>query len=86
MILQDSDAFASEPDVKVFAVDYAVPSSVTAVLEESRIDTVISCLHLNSKEASDAQLGLIEGAAKASTVVRFAPSEFGLDYVELSKQ
>ncbi|OBT40168.1 hypothetical protein VE00_08825 [Pseudogymnoascus sp. WSF 3629] len=82
---KDSDVFASEPDVKLFAVDYAVPATITAVLEENRIDTVISCLHLNSKEASDAQLNLIEGVGKASTVERFAPSEFGLDYLEVAK-
>ncbi|KFZ16703.1 hypothetical protein V502_04964 [Pseudogymnoascus sp. VKM F-4520 (FW-2644)] len=82
---KDSDVFASEPDVKLFAVDYAVPATITAVLEENRVDTVISCLHLNSKEASDAQLNLIEGVAKASTVERFAPSEFGLDYLEVAK-
>lgn len=82
---QDSDVFASKPDVKLFAVDYAVPASITTVLEENHVDTVISCLHLNSKEASDAQLSLIEGAAKASTVKRFVPSEFGLDYLEVAK-
>lgn len=46
---------------------------------------MISCLHLNSKEASDAQLNLIEGVGKAPTVKRFAPSEFGLDYLEVAK-
>ncbi|KFX98684.1 hypothetical protein O988_04235 [Pseudogymnoascus sp. VKM F-3808] len=82
---KESDTFASEPNVKLFSVDYAVPASITAVLEENRVDTVISCLHLNSKEGSDAQLNLIEGVGKASTVERFAPSEFGLDYLEVAK-
>ncbi|KFY70879.1 hypothetical protein V499_08901 [Pseudogymnoascus sp. VKM F-103] len=82
---KDSDIFASEPNVKLFAVDYAVPATITAVLEENRVDTVISCLNLNTREASDAQLNLIEGVGKTSTVKRFAPSEFGLDNVEVAK-
>ncbi|KFY41628.1 hypothetical protein V494_02898 [Pseudogymnoascus sp. VKM F-4513 (FW-928)] len=82
---KDSDIFASEPEITLFSVDYAVPATITAVLEENRVDTVVSCLHLNSKEASDSQLNLIEGAARASSVERFAPSEFGLDYLEVAK-
>ncbi|ELR02998.1 hypothetical protein GMDG_05853 [Pseudogymnoascus destructans 20631-21] len=80
---KESDVFASKPNVKLFAVNYAVPATITAVLEKNRVGTVISCLHLNSKEASDVQLNLIEGVGK--TVERFAPSKFGLDYLEVAR-
>jgi hypothetical protein len=70
----------------VLAIDYSSPKAIGELLERNGINTVISCLTLATEEASDAQLRLIEGAAKASTVRRFAPSEYGIDYMEAARQ
>jgi hypothetical protein len=40
---------------------------------------------MTSEEASKSQLNLIDGAARSTTVRRFAPSEFGIDYLEAAR-
>ncbi|RDH26770.1 NAD(P)-binding protein [Aspergillus welwitschiae] len=52
----------------------------------NQIDTVISTIGILSEDAHVAQLNLIDGAARSGTVTRFAPSEFGWDYVEAENQ
>lgn len=69
----------------VLIVDYSSPENIADVLKENEIGTVISCLSMNTEEASQAQLNLINGATKSTTVRRFAPSEFGIDYMAASK-
>jgi hypothetical protein len=55
-------------------------------LADNNIDTVISTMGILSGEHTKNQLNLIEGAVNSGTVKRFAPSEWGIDYVEAQKQ
>ncbi|KAI5456759.1 hypothetical protein BGZ63DRAFT_428865 [Mariannaea sp. PMI_226] len=80
-----TEVFINQPEVTVLIVDYSSPENIEGVLKANAIDTVISCLTMNTEEGSQAQLNLIEGAAKSTTVRRFAPSEFGIDYMAASK-
>jgi hypothetical protein len=58
-------------------VDYTSIDSISKTLDAHDIHTVVSVLSIKSKEQSDAQLNLIRGAARTSSVKRFTPSEFG---------
>jgi hypothetical protein len=66
-------------------VDYTSVDALSKALKEYDIDTIISTMHIGSDEGSKSQLNLIEAAEKSGTVKRFAPSEFGVDYVEARK-
>jgi hypothetical protein len=85
-LLQDVKAFKDDPKVKVLAIDYTSPESIASVLKSENIDTVISTLGIFQEEQQKAQLNLIDGAVASGTVKRFAPSEFGLDYVQNKKE
>jgi 3-keto-L-gulonate-6-phosphate decarboxylase len=67
-------------------VDYGSPGTLATVLAANDIETVISTMAIISEEQSQAQLDLIDAAIQAQTVKRFAPSHFGVDYVEAKKQ
>ncbi|KAM5360395.1 hypothetical protein ACJZ2D_013774 [Fusarium nematophilum] len=58
-------------------VDYQDVDSVVKLLEEHKVDTVISTINIETDGPSQAQLGLIEAAEKSQTTRRFIPSEFG---------
>ncbi|OCK84255.1 NAD(P)-binding protein [Lepidopterella palustris CBS 459.81] len=82
----DAKAFTDNPKVTILAIDYDSPSSIAAVLKSNNIDTVISTMSIFTEAQAQAQLNLIEGAVQSGTVRRFAPSEFGIDYVEAKRQ
>lgn len=67
-------------------IDYCNPKEIADILRQNQIDTIISCLGADNEKAGTAQLNLIDGAALSATVRRFAPSEFGLDYLEAARQ
>lgn len=52
------------------------------MLEENRIDTIISTLPISDESAIDAHLNLIEAAIQSKSTNRFIPSEFGIIYDE----
>lgn len=66
-------------------VDYTSIDSLTIVLKEHFIDTIISTMQVGNEESSNSQLNLIDAAEKSGTVKRFAPSEFGIDCMEARK-
>ncbi|KAK7225145.1 hypothetical protein V2G26_013148 [Clonostachys chloroleuca] len=57
-------------------VDYEDVSSLTKILEDRKIDTVISTINLKTEAASQSQLNLIQAADESCTTHRFIPSEF----------
>ncbi|CAH0055760.1 unnamed protein product [Clonostachys solani] len=57
-------------------VDYEDVSSLTKILEDQKIDTVISTVNLKTQAASQSQLNLIQAADRSCTTNRFIPSEF----------
>ena len=63
-------------------IDYTNHSSAQKTLEDHQIHTILSALTIRTEEHSNAQITLIRAAAAASSVKRFAPSEFGIQYEE----
>lgn len=61
-------------------LDYTSVENIASVLEAHKIHTVISTIQMNDQHVATAQVNLIRGAEQASTVRRFAPSEFNVDY------
>ncbi|CEN60435.1 hypothetical protein ASPCAL02875 [Aspergillus calidoustus] len=57
-------------------VDYADVVSLTKILEDHHIDTVISTINLETDAGSEAQLNLIAAADESRVTRRFIPSEF----------
>ncbi|KIM97035.1 hypothetical protein OIDMADRAFT_169818 [Oidiodendron maius Zn] len=76
----DNPDLEAEVGARAIRMDYTDPSSGQKTLEDYQIHTVISALSVQSEEHSNAQIGLIRAAAAASSVKRFAPSEFGIPY------
>ncbi|KAH0422190.1 hypothetical protein CcaCcLH18_12971 [Colletotrichum camelliae] len=70
------------PGVGCLIIDYSNVSQITDLLESNNIEVVISAIGIVFEDSHRAQLNLIEGASHSTTVRRFAPSEFALDYVE----
>ncbi|KAK2769497.1 nmra-like family protein [Colletotrichum kahawae] len=70
------------PGVGYLIIDYSNVSQITDLLESNNIEVVISAIGIVFEDSHRAQLNLIEGASHSTTVRRFAPSEFALDYVE----
>ncbi|OBS22681.1 hypothetical protein FPOA_09013 [Fusarium poae] len=64
------------------AVDYSSVDTLVSQLEAEKIDTVISCLPIDSDESGKAQLNLIEAANQSKYTKRFIPSEFGAIYTK----
>lgn len=62
----------------MLAIDYGSIDSIVRVLEENKIDTVISTI--GSEAGTDSERALIEAANKSSTTKRFIPSNWGLKY------
>ncbi|KAH9203413.1 hypothetical protein DL95DRAFT_399366, partial [Leptodontidium sp. 2 PMI_412] len=79
---KDNPELSAELGVKIIGINYTDLASVKKILEDNEIHTVISALSVQSQDHSDAQIGLIRAAAAASSVKRFAPSEFGIPYQE----
>ncbi|KAI9150457.1 Oxidoreductase BOA1 [Paramyrothecium foliicola] len=72
-ILARKQNSSTVPGAEVLVVDYNDTDGTANILENKRIDTVISTL---PGVAADSQLQLIAAADKASTTKRFIPSEF----------
>ncbi|RGP69569.1 sdr family [Fusarium sporotrichioides] len=62
------------------AVDYSSVDTLVSLLVFEQIDTVISCLPIDSDDSGRAQLNLIEAANRSKCTKRFLPSEFGAIY------
>ncbi|KAI8663557.1 NmrA domain-containing protein [Fusarium keratoplasticum] len=60
--------------------DYTSIDALTQDLDMRRVEVVICAFSLRNDNACNAQLQLIQAADKASSVRRFIPSEFNIDY------
>ncbi|USP72737.1 NAD(P)-binding protein [Curvularia clavata] len=67
-----------EMGVKMVAVNYNDVNSISEILEENKIDTVISTLGFTA--GVNPELALIKAAEASSTTTRFIPSTWGLHY------
>ena len=72
----------ADTDVPVLAADYANVENLKKILEEEKVEVVISAIIMASEQASQCQLNLITAASQTSSVKRFMPSEYGVDYTE----
>ncbi|KFY51103.1 hypothetical protein V496_08933 [Pseudogymnoascus sp. VKM F-4515 (FW-2607)] len=63
-----------------FALDYNNVDQIKRVLQENKVDVVVSCLVLVDEDSAQAQINLIRGAALSGTVTRFIPTEYYLDF------
>lgn len=79
-ILQATTLFDRLPSVQIIAVSYDDESALRKSLEEHEIEVVISALSAASAEAFERQIKLIRACANSSSVKRFAPSEWLLDW------
>ncbi|KAH6999302.1 NmrA-like family protein [Ilyonectria destructans] len=64
----------------IIHTDYSSESEMARLLEKHNIHTVICTLAIGFQAASDSQMALVRASEQASTVKRFIPSEFNLDY------
>ena len=71
---------AEPKTVPVLHMDYNDRTVLKKLLQEHSVDVVISALSLFDEESAKAQMALISAAIESSTVKRFIPSEFGVDY------
>jgi hypothetical protein len=71
---------ASTLEVPIIPVDYSNVESLSKILDEKNIHTIISTVPISDASASESQLNLIEAAVKASSAQRFIPSDFGIQY------
>ncbi|GME39306.1 uncharacterized protein P175DRAFT_0556420 [Neofusicoccum parvum] len=71
---------AAEHGATPLEVDYSNVPVLAEVLAAHNIGTVISALNMDSQNASDAQISLIQAASASGSVTRFIPSDFNVDY------
>lgn len=67
---------------RIVPVDYSSVSSIVEVLEENKIDTLVSAIGLGGSALPDAELPLIQAAEQSSVTKRFIPSVFGATYTK----
>ncbi|KIX93964.1 uncharacterized protein Z520_10301 [Fonsecaea multimorphosa CBS 102226] len=77
IVLARKESKGREMDVPVFGVDYADIESVTQVLEQNKVHTVISALAIRGPVEGASEISLVKAATKANTTKRFMASEFG---------
>ncbi|KAI8722875.1 NAD(P)-bd-dom domain-containing protein [Fusarium sp. LHS14.1] len=70
--------FEERLGAKVIASDYASVDGLVSILEENKVDTVISAL--GGLAPPDAEKALIHAAEASSVTRRFIPSVFGVKY------
>ncbi|SPO01952.1 uncharacterized protein DNG_04625 [Cephalotrichum gorgonifer] len=63
---------------RILAVDYSNPDTIVALLEENRVDAVISAL--GGRSPPEQEHGLIQAAAKSTVTKRYIPSVWGVKY------
>ncbi|EWY85991.1 hypothetical protein FOYG_10655 [Fusarium oxysporum NRRL 32931] len=67
----------STPESPTFlVVDYSNVEALTILLEDHKIDTVVSAINLETDAGGQSQLSLIAAADKSQTTRRLIPSEF----------
>jgi len=75
---QASETKSKELGADVLAIDYTDVNSIVKVLEDHKIDTLISTL--GSMFGQDPELALIQAADKSKSTKRYIPSAWGIKY------
>jgi len=71
---------AGTPAAQHLALDYNNVNQIESILRENGINVVVSALVLLDSNAAKSQINLIRGAAQSTTVTKFIPSEYHLDF------
>jgi saccharopine dehydrogenase-like NADP-dependent oxidoreductase len=77
--IQAADATATNA-FRRFALDYGNVDQIKHVLQENKVDVVVSCLVLVDEGSAQSQINLIRAAAQSGTVTRFIPTEYYIDF------
>ncbi|KAI4128347.1 MAG: hypothetical protein LQ338_002792 [Usnochroma carphineum] len=72
--------FENPKNVRCLATDYNKVDDLAHLLQTNGVHTVISTVNSHTPEVQAAEKNLIRAAAQSSTVKRFIPSEWGIDY------
>jgi len=80
LIIQENQEKEKEIGVPIIAVDYSSVESVSKVLEEHKIDTLISTVDSNAGPGPE--LVLIQAAEKSSVTKRYIPCLWGIEYTK----
>jgi uncharacterized protein YbjT (DUF2867 family) len=77
---QTSPELEAKTGATIIAIDYDNVDSLTKVLEDNQIDTVISTLSIMF--TIDPEINLIRAAEASKSTKRFIPSSWGIAYTE----
>ncbi|KAF2762470.1 NAD(P)-binding protein [Pseudovirgaria hyperparasitica] len=80
VVLSRTADAASSMKYPKLAVNYENVDELRNILQQNNVEVVISTLLLSSETVARAQLNLIRAASQTSTVKRFIPSEFYIDF------
>ncbi|KAL1838205.1 hypothetical protein VTJ49DRAFT_2932 [Mycothermus thermophilus] len=75
---ETSEAKEKEIGTRILAAPYGDVDALTSLLEDNKIELVISTLDLN--ESQDPELNLIQAADKSAVTRRFIPSSWAMKY------
>ncbi|KAK1636983.1 hypothetical protein BDP81DRAFT_518020 [Colletotrichum phormii] len=76
LLSRKASATPASGGAKIVLADYGNIEALSLLLEEHKVETVISTIGLMGAEAIQSQLNLIAAADKAKSTHRFVPSEF----------
>ncbi|KAF5695375.1 hypothetical protein FDENT_458 [Fusarium denticulatum] len=82
MILTRQELIKQDLALPYAVVNYDDVGSLTAVLEEHQVHTVISAFGINGKSLAISQINLIQAASASKVTQRFIPSSFATAYPE----
>lgn len=85
-LTQAKKSFGVDLNIQYLVVDYSSPAQIAEVLRANQVEVVISAIGIVFEDTHLAQMNLIDGASQSGTVVRFAPSEYAIDYAEAMKR
>ncbi|KAG7291222.1 hypothetical protein NEMBOFW57_001234 [Staphylotrichum longicolle] len=75
---EPSESKEKEIGARIVAVNYGDIDGVAAALESNKVEIVISTIDM--VHGSEAELALVQAAAKSSTTKRYIPSTWGIEY------
>lgn len=78
--LEATGVTATDDEPQRLVVDYNDADQIKSVLQDNKVEVVVSALLLADEQVAKSQINLIRGAARSGTVVKFIPSEYYIDF------
>ncbi|CAG8907975.1 unnamed protein product [Penicillium egyptiacum] len=79
---QENKVLSEELGVTIIPAQYSNIESLVKLLEDNKINTIVSAMTVVDDDASNSQLNLIAAADQSLSTKRFIPSEYGIAYTE----